>query len=138
MESPVIVKNSFGSKFNIKSRVASQTQQSISNSEAFDVVYNGHKDYYSDKITTTVDPNYNKMEKYLLNEFKHALDSNLKYDSHLNEAWDIEKTHSNNHIIVNTKNSPKISMESVQGQVHNHAGAHISKTNPYNEIYPNN
>ena len=64
----------------INSRVASGTSQTITNSAAFDVVYQNKRDYYDNRRFFVFDSNFNKMENYLVNGFKQQLDANINYD----------------------------------------------------------
>lgn len=93
METPVIIKASpVEPTFqDVRKRVAMDTPQTITNNEAFDVVYKDHKSYYEDKKYIIFDKNFQKTEDYLLGEFANAVNTNLVLDKNLVHVDDYKR-----------------------------------------------
>ena len=87
LEIPTIVKslnpNSFD-QFNVSNRLALMTPQVVNNRQAYDITYKTHQDFYKDKTMHVFDPNFDKMENFLVNQFKSAIDSSIDYTANKN------------------------------------------------------
>ncbi len=81
MEAPTIVKSIHRGITSMAedahSMAVSNTPQSISNRQSFDVIYPNHKAYYEDKRFFIFDRNYDTMEKALVDTFEKAVDSSI-------------------------------------------------------------
>ena len=67
-----------------------KTKQTVTNRQAYDVVYPNHKAYYEDKKWFVFDKNYKQMEKALVNTFEEAVDNSLK-NPNLKDVDDIKE-----------------------------------------------
>ena len=87
METPQIVP-SVGTPivdpFNLMDRLAEKETQTITNRQAYDIIYPTHRSYYDDKRFVVYDKNFDKTEEYLLNQFKSAIDSAVNYSNTTN------------------------------------------------------
>ena len=96
METPTIVKslnpNSFD-QFNVRNSLALMTPQVVTNRQAYDITYKSHQDYYKDKQIHVFDANFDKMENYLVNQFKSAIDSSIDFSGNANlvDVKDLDK-----------------------------------------------
>ena len=91
METPQIVRSlGFGKRFNVEDRVAQKNQQLVTNKEAFDIIYDNHRDYYRDKTFTIIDKNFENTEKYLLDGFRKSLDKTLSFDKNLKHVDEVK------------------------------------------------
>jgi hypothetical protein len=82
MEAPIIVKSIDRGITSMRqdawNGAVAKTPQSISNRQAYDLMYPTHKSYYDDKRFYIFDKNYDLMEKALVDTFERAVDSSLK------------------------------------------------------------
>jgi hypothetical protein len=67
--------------FKFQDRLANQIEQTITNRQAYDLLYPNHESYYNDKKFLVLDRNLNQVEDYLLNQFKQTIDSVIDYNS---------------------------------------------------------
>ena len=77
MESPVYRKDilpAYQADFDVLGRVASKTNPTVSNEQAYNAIYSSHKDWYDEKKYKVIDKNFSRMENGLLNEFQDTLD----------------------------------------------------------------
>ena len=83
LEAPTIVRSSTyqPNPFHLGDRIAERLDQTISNRQAYDIVYPTHEDYYKDKRFIVIDKNFEKVEDSLLNQLKSAIDSSIDYSS---------------------------------------------------------
>ncbi len=120
LESPQIVK-SFGypGQFDPEQRVAQQTEQRITNRQAYDLVYPTHKSYYEDKKFHVFDKNYQQVEDYLLKQFKSTLDSAIDYKENKNlvSVDDFDKSKIDFNKMRIQENAPMIGSERVRTSI---------------------
>lgn len=81
MEAPKIVKSIHRGITSMSedawNQAVGKTPQTMSNRQAFDVVYPDHKSFYADKQFFIFDRNYEKMQKALVHTFEKAVDDSL-------------------------------------------------------------
>ena len=81
MEAPVIVKSINRGITDMRTDAYNQavqkTPQTVSNRQAYDIMYPDHKSYYEDKKFFVFDGDYNRMENALINTFEKAVDEGL-------------------------------------------------------------
>jgi hypothetical protein len=144
MEAPTIVKTlGYQERFNVGERVASQLDQTITNRQAYDIVYPNHKAYYNDKRFVVFDKNFNQVESYLLDQFKSAIDSAIDYKSNSNlvHVDEFDKTKVNFKGMNLQNNAPYINKEAVQTSINldkidvNDPNLKISSSDPYTTIF---
>ena len=84
MEAPTIVKSIHRGITSMRedawNQAVGKTPQTMSNRQAFDVMYPTHKSFYDDKQFFIFDKNYNKMEKALLKTFEKAVDDSFNHN----------------------------------------------------------
>ena len=84
---------------------------------------------------TTIDPNFEKTEKYLLTEFKKALNGKITFDSNLRRADDLPR----NDMFIDTSSAPHISRSSVDSLAKtanfNYSDSQVTTTDPFHEYY---
>jgi len=90
MEAPLIVPSIHRGITSMAQDAVSQaidrTPQTLSNRQAYDVIYPKHKDYYRDKRFFIFDKNYKNMESSLIKTFEEAVDSSInKKIKHVDE-----------------------------------------------------
>jgi hypothetical protein len=147
MEAPTIVK-SLGSAqpFNIQDRVASKLDQTISNRQAYDLIYPSHQAYYNDKRFIVLDRNFQQTEEYLLNQFKSAIDSVIDYSSNKNlvHVDDFNKNKVNLRGVNLQNNAPFVHPDAVATSMKydpvnlGDSNLKISSSDPYNTIFGGN
>jgi hypothetical protein len=149
LEAPVIVKSlGYENPFNVERRVASRLDQTITNRQAFDLVYPTHRDYYNDKRFIVFDRNFNQAEDYLLNQFKSAIDSAIDYSSNKNlehvDTFDKSKI---NLKTIDYSGAPTIHKAAVANSMKYHEynqyqlndpNVKITSSDPYNTIFGGN
>lgn len=136
LEVPTFVKSSPNrfNPFNVNDRIAENLPQTIRNSQAYDLTYKDHKDYYNDKKVYSFDENFKETEKFLLKDFKNAIKSQLTADPNLIHANNLNKSRLNLSNILNNS-VPKINAESVSknifGKNLDSADVKVTSTDPY-------
>lgn len=144
MEAPTIVKSlGYEAPFNVGQRVAQQMDQSITNRQAYDLLYPTHKSYYNDKRFIVFDRNFNQVESYLLNQFKSAIDSAIDYsaNSKLERVEDFNKSKVNLRGMHLQQNAPMINREAVETSMkydtlnNNVQGLKVTSSDPYGTIF---
>lgn len=134
MESPEIVK-SFGPEFKVEQRIGELGSQSISNYQSFNALYDSHQDYYKDKNVKIIDPNYETMNKFFLNDFKKTLDKYLEYDKTAESVDDLKIPF--NGFPVSGSSLPSITPGSVAVQTAAPpANSKITQSDPFKAYYP--
>lgn len=134
MESPEIVK-SFGPDFKVETRIGELGTQSITNYQSFNALYDSHEDYYRNKNVRIIDPNYETMNKYFLNDFKKTLDKYLVYNKSAESVDDLNIPY--NAFPVQGASLPKITPESVEAQIRAPPrNSKLTETDPFNAYYP--
>ena len=142
LEDPKIVPSiGFGPRYNIPDRVARHyPNQAHFNDDTYVATYGTHENWYDkDKKAYIFDKNFERTEKYLLNNFKKAIDKNIKYDPKLVHVDDYKGTAKLN---VDFTNAPKIQPEAVKtdmnyGELSNRKDNKVlrASTDPYSEIF---
>lgn len=136
----------YENQFNVDNRVAQQMSQTITNKQAFDLVYPTHREYYNDKRFVVFDDNFNRVEEYLLNQFKSTIDSAFNYNSNQNlvDVKDFNKNSINLRNVDFKNNAPLINKEAVQTnlkyseyQLSDPNKTKISSSDPYGTIFGN-
>ena len=83
MEAPKIVKSIHRGITSMRedawNQAVGKTPQTMSNRQAFDVMYPDHKSFYADKQFFIFDRNYEKMQKALVKTFERAVDNSLNH-----------------------------------------------------------
>lgn len=143
LETPTIVKSlGYENEFNVNNRVAQQMSQTITNRQAFDLVYPTHRDYYNDKRFVVFDDNFNKVEDYLLNQFKSAIDTAFDYNANKNLVH-VEDFNKNtvNPKAINFGNAPLINRDAVKTNIKYsdyspvNSNTKVSSSDPYGTIF---
>ena len=145
MEVPTIVK-SLGSPapFNVEERVANTLDQTITNRQAYDLIYPSHEAYYKDKRFVVLDKNFNQVEDYLLNQFKSAIDSAVDYgaNSKLESVEHFDKSKINLRGMNLQNGAPFIHPDAVansikydEGQDLKDPNVRITASDPYHTIF---
>ncbi len=144
LESPTIVPSlGYENRFNVQDRVAERLPQTISNRQAYDLVYPTHQDYYKDKRFVVFDRNFNQVEDFLLNQFKSAIDSAIDYtsNSNLEHVDKFDKSKVNLKGINLQGNAPFIHPQAVATSMKydnidvNDPNIKITSSDPYNTIF---
>jgi hypothetical protein len=142
-ESPTIVKSlGYQSPFNVENRIAQRMDQTISNRQAYDLVYPSHREYYNDKRFIAFDRHFDQVEGYLLKEFKTAMDSAVNYNSSkkLEHVEDFDK-HQINLKGIDFSNAPFVTKEGVRTSIKydslntNDPNIRVTSSDPYNTIF---
>lgn len=145
MESPTIVKSlGYQDPFDIQSRVAAKSSQTISNRQAYDALYPSHKSWYDEKRFVVLDKNFNEVENYLLGQFKDTLSRQFDYTTakNIKHVDELDK----NQIKMSGMDfgaMPKVRSEGVRVNSKytdnfTTQNTRITASDPYNEIFGNN
>lgn len=141
MESPTIVK-SLGPDETPFSRAAKQSQQSITNRQAYDSLYPNHKSWYDEKKFIVIDENFEMMERELLGKFKENL--NAKFDFKLSKNVKHVDELDQNNLKVNSMDFGSMhkihpaTVEYKDKYVDNYSATNkpsVTASDPYNEIF---
>jgi hypothetical protein len=57
------------------------TPQVVTNRQAYDIVYKSHEDYYKDRQIHVFDSNFDKMENYLVQNFRESINKAIDFKS---------------------------------------------------------
>lgn len=57
------------------------TPQVVTNRQAYDIVHKSHQDYYKDRQIRVFDANFDKMEEYLVKNFKDSINKAIDYNA---------------------------------------------------------
>lgn len=145
IESPQIVKTlGYQAPFNVMNKVAAGSQQTISNRQAYDVLYPNHQSWYDEKKFIVLDKNFEEYENYILKDFKQALDRQFDYTQtkNIQHVDELDKTQ----IKVNGLDFgriPKISNEVLENKSkytdnYKAGSVKVTSSNPYGEIFKGN
>lgn len=139
MEAPIIRKNippPYQADFDVLGRVAAKSQPTVSNEQAYDAIYSGHKAWYDEKKYKVIDNNFSRMEDSLLNTFQDSLDKglDLKKAKNLKHAEDFDKSQFDVKSI-NYNRVPRVMPHLIKGDHYNHQTTKITTSDPYNEVF---
>lgn len=123
--------------------MAQRLDQTITNRQAYDLVYPTHQDYYKDKRFIVFDRNFNQVEDYLLNQFKSAIDSAIDYSGNgkLEHVDSFDKSKVNLRGVNLQNNAPFIHPMAVATSMKydevngNDPNLKITSSDPYNTIF---
>jgi hypothetical protein len=144
LEAPTIVPSlGYEQPFNIQNRVAQRLPQTITNRQAYDLIYPTHQDYYKDKRFIVFDRNFNQVEDYLLNQFKSTIDSAIDYSSNskLVHVDNFDKSKINLRGLNLQNSAPFIPKEAVATSMKyqpaslNDPNVRVTSSDPYNTIF---
>lgn len=142
METPTMVKslnpNSFD-QFNVRNRLALVTPQPVTNRQAYDIMYKSHQSYYDDKRIHVFDANFDKMENFLVHEFKSAIDKSIDFSGNANlvDVKDLDKRTLNVKNWDVAENAPYVHKDAIMPMKNNDDYRTNSKemtTDPYGAI----
>lgn len=144
LETPTIVKSlGYPQQFNVGDRVAQQLDQTVTNRQAFDLLYPTHQDYYNDKKFVVLDRNFQQVEEYLLGQFKSAIDSAIDYAGNANlvSVDDFDKSKVNFKNLNLQNNAPFIHKDAVATNIkyedidRNDPKLKITSSDPYSSMF---
>ena len=115
------------------------TPQPVTNRQAYDILYPTHQDYYKDKQMHIFDANFDKMEDYLVNQFKSAIDSSIDYTKNQNlvNVRDLDRKTLNVHQWNVAANAPYVNKEALVPMKNNNHYKKNAKemiTDPYGVV----
>jgi hypothetical protein len=124
-------------------KVAQRTSQTITNTQAYDILYPSHKSWYDEKKFVVLDKNFNDMENFLLNQFKDSLNKQFDYSTTKNIKHVDELDRSQIHLSTMDFNAmPKVDSEAVKANPkyeNNYTleNTKVTASDPYKEIFSN-
>jgi hypothetical protein len=130
--------------FNLQDRLANQMEQTITNRQAYDLLYPTHESYYNDKKFLVLDRNFNQVEDYLLNQFKQTIDSAIDYNSNskLEHVDNFNKNSVNLQGMNLQNNAPFIDPQAVATNIKydqvngfNDPNVKVTSSDPYHTIF---
>jgi hypothetical protein len=139
MEAPVYRKDippAYQADFDVLGRVASKTNPTVSNEQAYNAIYSSHKEWYDEKKYKVIDTNFSKMENSLLNEFQETLDEELdkKKAKNLKHAENFDRSQFDvKHI--GFSRVPRVVPQLIKGDNYNHSTTKVTSSDPYNQIF---
>jgi hypothetical protein len=60
------------------------TPQVVTNRQAYDITYKSHEDYYKDRQIRVFDSNFDKMEEYLVKNFRESISKAVDFGANKN------------------------------------------------------